>query len=286
MKIIESIEEMHEHCKQLKSEGKTIASLNTGGVLHDGHVHLINIAKDNADVIIVMLDHPIEFFTMDSELYDKFYEEFVTLDLEEDIELCKKHGVDVFFVPSMSDMYGDTVTKITLSNPFVKGVIPQYQELVIAHDHMLSYIKDFNILMPDVSILGQKDIHQTMSTISMIKDFNFPIKPIIAPIIREPDGLACSSRNRLLNPSQRQEATSVYQTLHEISRWSVYPPVAEIKEHITKRINQANGEIDYIQICCFNTLKNLDVLDRKALVIVNAIWGGKTELGDNIIIDP
>ena len=80
--------------------------------------------------------------------------------------------------------------------------------------------------------------------------------------------------NRLLNPSQRQEATSVYQTLHEISRWSVYPPVAEIKEHITKRINQANGEIDYIQICCFNTLKNLDVLDRKALVIVNAIWGG------------
>jgi pantoate--beta-alanine ligase len=232
-----------------------------------------------------MLDHPIEFFTMDSETYDKYYKEFEA-DLNEDIELCKKQGVDVFFVPSMSDMYGDRVTKIIISNPFVKGVIPQYQKSPIAHDHMLSYIKDFNILMPDVSILGQKDIHQTMSTISMIKDFNFPIKPIIAPIIREPDGLACSSRNRLLSPSQRQEATSIYQTLHEISRWSVYPPVVEIKEHITKRINQANGEIDYIQICCFNTLKNLDVLDRKALVIVNAIWGGKTELGDNIIIDP
>jgi len=285
MRIIESISEMHEHCKHLKSEGKTLASLNTGGVLHDGHVHLIKIAKDNADVVIVMLDHPIEFFTMDSETYDKYYKEFEA-DLNEDIELCKKQGVDVFFVPSMSDMYGDRVTKIIISNPFVKGVIPQYQKSPIAHDHMLSYIKDFNILMPDVSILGQKDIHQTMSTISMIKDFNFPIKPIIVPIIREPDGLACSSRNRLLSPSQRQEATSVYQTLHEISRWSVYPPVAEIKEHITKRINQANGEIDYIQICCFNTLKNLDVLDRKALVIVNAIWGGQTEIGDNIIIEP
>ena len=285
MRIIESISEMHEHCKHLKSEGKTLASLNTGGVLHDGHVHLIKIAKDNADVVIVMLDHPIEFFTMDSELYDKYYKEFEA-DLNEDIELCKKQGVDVFFVPSMSDMYGDRVTKIIISNPFVKGVIPQYQKSPIAHDHMLSYIKDFNILMPDVSILGQKDIHQTMSTISMIKDFNFPIKPIIAPIIREPDGLACSSRNRLLSPSQRQEATSIYQTLHEISRWSVYPPVAEIKEHITKRITQANGEIDYIQICCFNTLKNLDVLDRKALIIVNAIWGGQTEVGDNIIIEP
>jgi len=285
MRIIESISEMHEHCKHLKSEGKTLASLNTGGVLHDGHVHLIKIAKDNADVVIVMLDHPIEFFTMDSETYDKYYKEFEA-DLNEDIELCKKQGVDVFFVPSMSDMYGDRVTKIIISNPFVKGVIPQYQKSPIAHDHILSYIKDFNILMPDVSILGQKDIHQTMSTISMIKDFNFPIKPIIAPIIREPDGLACSSRNRLLSPSQRQEATSIYQTLHEISRWSVYPPVAEIKEHITKRITQANGEIDYIQICCFNTLKNLDVLDRKALIIVNAIWGGQTEVGDNIIIEP
>tara|TARA_Y100000034_G_C6898655_1_gene414931 strand:- start:2427 stop:3284 length:858 start_codon:yes stop_codon:yes gene_type:complete len=285
MIIIESIPEMHEYCKQVKSEGKTIASLNTGGVLHDGHVHLINIAKDNADVVIVMLDHPIEFFTMDSETYDKYYKEFEA-DLDEDIELCKKQGVDVFFVPSMSDMYGDTVTKITLSNPFVKGVIPQYQKSPIASDHMLSYIKDFNILMPDVSVLGQKDIHQTMSTISMIKDFNFPIKPIIAPIIREPDGLACSSRNRLLSPSERQNATSIYQTLHEISRWSVYPPVAEIKEHIIKRLVAANGEIDFIQICCFNTLKNLDVLDRKALIIVNAIWGGQTELGDNIIIEP
>ena len=285
MKIIESIEEMHEHCKQLKRDGKTIASLNTGGVLHDGHVNLINIAKDNADVVIVMIDHPIEFFTMDSETYDKYYKEFEA-DLDEDIELCKKQGVNVFFAPSMSDMYGGTVTKINLSNPFVKDVIPQYQESVISFEHMLSFIKDFNILMPDVSVLGQKDIHQTMSTISMIKDFNFPIKPIIAPIIREPDGLACSSRNRLLNPSQRQEATSVYQTLHEISRWSVYPSVAEIKEHITKRLAAANGEIDYIQICCFNTLKNLDVLDRKALVIVNAIWGGQTEVGDNIIIDP
>ena len=145
MKIIKSISEMHEHCKQLKSEGKTIASLNTGGVLHDGHVHLINIAKDNADVVVVMIDHPVEFFTMDSETYDKYYKEFEA-DLNEDIELCKKEGVDVFFAPSMSDMYGDTVTKITLSNPFVKDIIPQYQASIISFEHMLSFIKDFNKL--------------------------------------------------------------------------------------------------------------------------------------------
>ena len=284
MRIIESIEEMHEHCKQLKRDGKTIASLNTGGVLHDGHVNLINIAKDNADVVIVMIDHPIEFFTMDSETYDKYYKEFED-DLEKDIELCREQGVDILFVPLMSDMYGDRVTKITLSNPFVKDVIPQYQESVISFEHMLSFIKDFNVLMPDVSVLGQKDIHQTMSVISMIKDFNFPIKPIIAPTVRESDGLASSSRNRLLTPSYRQDATSIYQTLHEISKWSVYPPVAEIKEHITNRLTAANGKIDFIQICCFKTLKSLDVLDRKAIIIISAFWG-ETELGDNIIIEP
>ena len=282
MRIIESIEEMHEHCKQLKNDGKTIASLNTGGVLHDGHVYLINIAKDNADVVIVMIDHPIEFLTMDSELYDKYYKEFED-DLEKDIELCREQGVDILFVPLMSDMYGDRVTKITLINLFVEGVTSNTP--VFAPEHVVSYIKDFNILIPDVSVLGQKDIHQTMSVVSMIKDFNFSIKPIIAPTVRESDGLASSSRNRLLTPSYRQDATSIYQTLHEISKWSVYPPVAEIKEHITNRLTAANGKIDFIQICCFKTLKSLDVLDRKAIIIISAFWG-ETELGDNIIIEP
>ena len=138
--------------------------------------------------------------------------------------------------------------------------------------------------MPDVIVLGQKDIYQTLSTISMIKDFNFSIKPIIAPIIRESDGVACSSRNRLLTPSERHNATSVYQVLHEISRWSSYPSVEKIKEHIINRITNANGEIDYIQICCFKTLKSLDVLDRKAIIIINAFFD-EIEAGDNIIIE-
>ena len=285
MRIIKSIPEMHEYCQQLKRDGKIIASLNTGGILHDGHMSLVKIAKENADVVVLMIDFPIEFLRLDSEQYDEFYGIYENDNLKKDIELCKKHSVDVFFSPSMSDMYGDTVTKITLSNPFVEDVILKRNNLVIAPEHMVSYIKEFNILMPDVIVLGQKDIHQTMSVISMIKDFNFPIKPIIASSIRESDGVACSSRNRLLNSSQRQGATSVYQVLHEISRWSSYPSVEKIKEHIINRITNSNGKIDFIQICCFKTLKSLEVLDRKAIIIINAFWG-ETEVGDNIIIEP
>ena len=145
MRIIKSIPEMHEHCKQLKRDGKTIASINTGGILHDGHMSLVKIAKENADVVVVMIDFPIEFIKY-FEQYDEFYGMYENDNLKKDIELCKKHSVDVFFSPSMSDMYGDRVTKITLSNPFVEDVILKRNNLVIAPEHMVSYIKEFNIL--------------------------------------------------------------------------------------------------------------------------------------------
>ena len=143
----------------------------------------------------------------------------------------------------------------------------------------------YSIILPDVTVLGQKDGYLSFVFKSLIKQLGFPIKVVITPIIRNSDGLAYSSRNRFLSDSERQNATSVYQVLHEISRWSSYPSVEKIKGHIINRITNANGEIDYIQICCFKTLKSLDVLDRKAIIIINAKFD-EIEMGDNIIIEP
>ena len=106
------------------------------------------------------------------------------------------------------------------------------------------------------------------------------------PTIRDSDGLAFSSRNQLLTLSERQDATSIYQTLHEISRWSSYPPIEKIKEHITKRINQANGHVSHLDICCAETLEELKLIDRKFIVIVDTGFGAVDNLGDNIIIEP
>jgi len=275
MKIIESIDEMREYSQQCKRDGKTIASVDTAGYLHDGHMSLVKIAKENADVVIVSIDTHPEFFNMKNNS-DEHYKVVI-----KDINLCKTHGVDIFFNPSMEDMYGDTITKITLSTPF-KDNLPKtpFRDSLI-----FSFFPYFNIEMPDITVLGQKDIHQTMSVIALINYFKLPIKSIIAPISREPDRVAYSSCNRFLTSLERQNATSIYQTLHEISRWSTYPSVENIKEHFINRINSHNGKVEYIQICCYKTLKELDSINKKFIIIVNINFN-EIFLDDNIIIDP
>ena len=146
-------------------------------------------------------------------------------------------------------------------------------------------IKIWNSILPDIVVEGQKDIHQNLLMKFFLNYFHYPIKVIIAPTIRDADGMALSSRNRFLTPSERQEATSIYQTLHEISRWSTYPSVTEIKEHITNRINQTNGYLYYIDICCSKTLEELDVIDKETVIVVSTKFG-EVDVWDNIIIEP
>ena len=286
MKIIESIEEMREYSQQIKREGKTIGSIGTESYLHEGHMSLVDIARNNADVVEFHLCHTLDYFNFSTVEYEKYIKIYEQEFLEKDIELCKLNNVDVLFLPPMDDIYLDV--------PPLNVSIPTIDQLVIdRHDHpptnmkFISGAKElYNIILPDVSVLGQKDAHQVFVLKSVIKQLDLPIKVITAPIIREPDGLAGSSRNRFLSPSQRQEATSIYQTLHEISRWSTYPSIVDIKKHITNRINQANGNIVHIDICCAETLKELDSINKKFIIIVNAKFGTVDYLIDNIIIEP
>ena len=184
--------------------------------------------------------------------------------------------------------------KITLSSPLIDRFIKkstlmpkmanEYGDIISLF--LLMNLKIFNIVSPDVNVIGEKDIYEITSYIkSLIDDLNYPIKLIIAPTIRDSNGLALSSRNYFLTPSEREDATSIYQTLHEISKWISYPPVAEIKKHIINRINQANGNIVYIDICCPETLEELKSIDRKAVVLV-ATYFGSSYLYDQIIIEP
>ena len=286
MKIIESIEEMHKYSQQLKREGKIIGSVDTAGELHKGHMSLVKIAKDNADIVLLSISHTVSYFICSPEEYAaqlKIYEQDF---LKKEIELCKKHNVDVLFLPSMDDVYLD-IPPLNISIPVIDQLVIDRPDFPpIYKKYMVGYKKFYNIMLPDATVLGQKDAHQTFAVKSLIKQLGLPIKVIVAPIIRESEGLALSSRNRFLTSSQRQNATSIYQTLHEISRWSTYPSVTEIKEHITNRINQANGNISYIDICCVETLKELNSINKKFIIIVNAKFGDVDYLIDNIIIEP
>ena len=295
MKIIESIEEMQEYSQQLKRKGKTITAVETSGYLHDGHMSLVKIAQDieNTNIVVsTWASSPLNIYMEWPENYKEILIEqeslYIKTSLMEDLELCQAHDVDVFFHPSMLDYYQSPIQTITVSHDINRHLLDNSDTFILGKSLIntnISYIKEWNTICPDIVIVGQKDIHQSVLLKKTVTDLNFPIKVIIAPTLRDSDGLAFSSRNKFLSDSERQDATSVYQTLHEVSRWFTYPSIEKIKEHIIDRITNATGNIIYIDICCAKTLEELDVIDKETVIVVSTKFG-EVDVWDNIIIDP
>ena len=288
MKIIESIEEMQRYSIQLRGKGKTLANVSTTGFLHKGHTHLIDIAKENADEVVLNIDHIDTYrkFKQEPHKYDQYLEEYRTEQLDKDLELCEKHGVNIFFHPDIHEVYTVQAYKVHANikklRQAYKGI--QFVDPVISK----SNLKDFNMMMPDIIMMGQKDIIQNLEAQYMITDFNYPIKMIMAPIVRESDGLASSSRLERLSESARKDARSIYESLKEAEEWVQQPDgpsIGDIKDHIRHKITKANGQINYIVICCAVTLEELRYFDRKAVIVIEATFGD-IPLSDNIIIEP
>ena len=288
MKIIESIEEMQRYSIQLRGKGKTLANVSTTGFLHKGHLHLVDIAKENADEVVLNIDHIDTYrkFKQEPHKYDKYLDEYRTEQLDKDLELCEKHGVNIFFHPDIHEVYTVQAYKVHANikklRQAYKGI--QFVDPVISK----SNLKDFNMMMPDIIMMGQKDIIQNLEAQYMITDFNYPIKMIMAPIVRESDGLASSSRLERLSESARKDARSIYESLKEAEEWVQQPDgpsIGDIKDHIRHKITKANGQINYIVICCAVTLEELRYFDRKAVIVIEATFGD-IPLSDNIIIEP
>ena len=269
MKFIESIQEMQEYSRQLKREGKIIASIETAGYLHEGHMSLIKIAKENADVVILSIAHLMQYITYFKD-YEDYLKEYKQNDFISDIEFCQLHGVDI--VVHIPDSSWNYQTSVDIPFPYLKRIIKDRGELALRIEEGLGiWAEQFNVIRPDVTILGQKDIYQNFVVKSIIDKLNFPIKVIMAPIIRDSDGLACSSRNKFLTRSERERAISIYKTLHEVSTWSNYAidigSAKYIKEYITSRVQSKWCSVD---ICCAETFEELDSIDRDAIIILAA----------------
>ena len=285
MKIIKSISEMQQYSIQLKSKGKILANVSTTGFLHAGHMHLVDIAKENADEVVLNIDHidPYKKFRQEPHKYDEYLETYRTEQLDKDLELCEKHGVDIFFHPDIHEVYVSQTNQIH-SN--IKKLRQVYKPAQFVNSSISkSNLKEFNMMMPDIIMMGQKDIFQSLEAQFMLVDFNYPIKMILAPIVRESDGVACSSRLAFLSESERKSARSIYQSLKEVEEWTHNFSIKDIKEHIRNTIVKANGQLNYMVVCCASTLEELRYIDRKAVVVVEAVFGN-VPLSDNIIIKP
>jgi len=295
MKIIESIDEMREYSRQLKRDGKTIARVAGQGYLHDGHMSLVKIAKENADVVVmqtVAMPDLLIFSIEWPENYKKYLIEeeiqYQQQSLENDLEICRKHNIDIFFHPNMLDHYPNPIQTINIYHAINKRLLnnPYMYKFGVVISWVLDLdLKTWNTVLPDIVVAGQKDIHQNILLKVFANYFHFPIKVIIAPTIRDSDGLALSSGNRFLSDFDRQNATSVYQSLQEVSTWSSYPSIDKIKEYIANYINKVYGDVYYIDICCAETLEELDVIDKETVIAVSAKFG-EVIIVDNIIVEP
>ncbi|MBM4165376.1 MAG: pantoate--beta-alanine ligase [Ignavibacteria bacterium] len=282
MKIISSISEMQSLSGSLRLKEKKIAVVPTMGSLHEGHLSLIRIAKQNADIVIATIFvNPVQFSP--NEDFNKY-----PRNIERDIALIQKENADVVFTPSLEEIYPknfETYVTTEKSSTVLEGKFrPTHFKGVTT-----IVAKLFNITKPHVAIFGQKDAQQVFIIQKMIRDLNFDIHIVVAPIVREHDGLAMSSRNVYLNVQERNDATVVFQSLQYAEQLITNGEfnTFSIKNAMKKMISSKRTvtEIDYISIANAETLDELDMilLNSKTLISL-AVRLENTRLIDNIVI--
>ncbi len=280
MKIVKTIDEVRAAVRAWRAEGLSVGLVPTMGYLHEGHASLIDAShRDNDRTVVSDFVNPMQFGpSEDLESYPR--------DIEHDAALAEAHGCDLIFHPEPSEMYHEgfssfvDMTVLTeelcgLSRPVhFRGVCTVVSKL-------------FNIVMPDRAYFGKKDAQQLAVIKHMVDDLNIDIEIVGCPIIREPDGLAKSSRNTYLSEDERKAALVLSQAIKlgsDMVRDGEKDCVAVI-EAMTKHINaEPLARIDYVKIVDLATMQQIGRLDRPALCAI-AVFIGKTRLIDNFFTE-
>lgn len=280
MRLARRISELREALTPLKRQGKTIGLVPTMGYLHDGHLSLVRRSVAECDVTVVSIFvNPTQFGP--NEDFDRY-----PRDLDRDLSLCESAGADFVFAPEVSEMYyPDATTKVTVAK-LTEGLCGRSRP---GHfDGVTTVVcKLFNIVGPDKAYFGQKDAQQAVVVKRMVRDLNIPVEIVEVPTVREPDGLAMSSRNVYLTPQQRQSALSLYKSLVAAKEMidQGERSAAKIREHMREVLESADGVvIDYVEIVDANSLESLETLVGTVLIAV-AAKVGDTRLIDNIKVE-
>ena len=281
MKIITSISDMQRIADALRREGKRISVVPTMGFLHEGHLSLMRIAKEKSDVVIMTIFvNPTQFAP--NEDFSKY-----PRDLERDMRLIESAGREILFTPSEKDMYPENyVTFVNVER--ITGVLEGKSRPTHFRGVTTVVAKLFNITKPHVAVFGQKDAQQAVVLKQMARDLNFDVDIIVAPIVREADGLAMSSRNVYLSTSERKSAPVLYRSLQHAKQLVEQSErnCRTIIEAMTKMITtEPSAQIDYISIADSTALNELSTLKKGDAVLISvAVHFDTTRLIDNIII--
>jgi len=279
MEIVHTIHEIRDRVKQIKLQDRKVGFVPTMGYLHRGHLSLVEISKKLSQFQVMSI------FVNKMQFNDpKDYANYPT-DLKKDSAMAEEVGVDLLFIPDDAEMYKNNLVYVDIDAlgqnlcgapraGHFRGVLTVVSKL-------------FNIVQPDVSVFGQKDIQQAVCIQKMVNDLNFPIKIVIAPTRREEDGLAMSSRNKHLKKDERANAACIYRGLQKAEailkagERSSQAVIHVIEEEIRKG---NPGSIDYISVVRYDDLSLAESIDGKSVIAVAAYFG-TPRLIDNMIID-
>ena len=277
MKIAEKINEMRRLRLKLT---EPVGFVPTMGYLHEGHLALVKQARiENPSVVVSIFVNPTQFGPReDFEKYPR--------DHELDLSILEKEKTDIVFMPSVTEMYSEQF------NSWVEvGKVTERLEGTARPTHFRGVTtvvaKLFNIVQPTRAYFGQKDGQQLVVIKKMVADLNMNLEIVSVPTMREPDGLAMSSRNTFLNTEQRQAATVLYQalTLAQKLYSQGEKDAKKIRQQMTALIQkQPLATIDYISVANAETMDELDTVTPPALVSL-AVKIGATRLIDNIVLE-
>lgn len=279
MKIVSKIEEVRTQVKAWKKQGFTIGFVPTMGYLHEGHMSLIDAARENDKVVVSIFVNPMQFGeNEDLASYPR--------DLEHDAALCEAHGVDLIFHPTPEEMYGDTFYSYVDMNVLTDELCGLSRPV---HFRGVCTVvaKLFNIVLPDRAYFGQKDAQQLAVIRRMVKDLNMPLTVKGCPIIREADGLAKSSRNTYLSEKERQAALVLSRSVklgEEMVRQGETDSETIVAAMIAEIESEPLARIDYVKIVDIETMQQVKQIKGGILAAI-AVYIGKTRLIDNFIYE-
>jgi pantoate--beta-alanine ligase len=279
MRVCHSIAEVRAASRTGRREGKSLGLVPTMGALHEGHLSLVRAAKAQCDLVVVSIFvNPLQFGP--NEDLAKYPRNF-----DRDRELLAKEGADFIFAPSVDQIYPPgAVTYVTveaLSDKLCGRSRPGHFRGVTTVVSKL-----FNIVEPDRAFFGQKDAAQSTIIRRMVRDLNIPVQVVVCPIVREPDGLAMSSRNSYLDAQQRKSALGLYRSVTAVQgrfdrgERNSHALIEAGKQTFT---HEALVRLDYFEIVDPETLDPVDDLSRGGLAAV-AAFVGNVRLIDNIVL--
>lgn len=281
MHIVRTIADTRAALPRLRAAGKTVGFVPTMGALHAGHISLVRAAKATCDAVVVSIFvNPTQFSP--NEDFSKYPRTF-----QADVAMLEADGVDVVFAPEPAEMYPEGATTVVEVEHIQDRLDGRSRP---GHFRGVATVvaKLFHIVAPDRAFFGQKDAAQVAVLRRMVRDLNFHLDLVVCPTVREPDGLAMSSRNRYLSPEERRRALALSRSLRRVEERvasGVLDSSRLIEAGVAVLAEEPDIRLDFFSIVDPDTLEDRSDVRSGALVAV-AAFVGPARLIDNILLPP